>query len=121
MKNYDYIVVGSGIAGLTAARVLSQHSKSVLLLEKATILGGSLARFRIDGIPYDVGFHFTGGFTENKDGVLDYMLSLLGVRDQIHPLYFPREASHRMIFPSLNADYTVPSGIDTVYEKLKKD
>jgi phytoene dehydrogenase-like protein len=121
MKTYDYIVAGSGITGLTAARVLSQHGRSVLLLEKATILGGSLARFRIEGIPYDVGFHFTGGFTDNKDGVLDYMLSLLGVRDQIRPLFFPREASHRMIFPTLNTDYTVPSGIDTVYEKLKKD
>src|SRR6185312_4658193 len=107
MKIYDYIVVGSGITGLTAARVLSQHGKSVLLLEKATILGGSLARFRVEGIPYDVGFHFTGGFTDNRDGVLDYMLSLLGVRDQIHPLFFPRDASHKMIFPTLNASYDV--------------
>jgi all-trans-retinol 13,14-reductase len=121
MKSYDHIVVGSGITGLTAARVLSQHGKSVLLLEKATILGGSLARFRIEGIPYDVGFHFTGGFTDNRDGVLDYMLSLLGVRDQIRPIFFPRDASHHMIFPTLNASYVVPSGIEAVREKLKKD
>src|SRR5579871_271818 len=121
MKTYDYIVVGSGITGLTAARVLSQHGSSVLLLEKATILGGSLARFRIEGIPYDVGFHFTGGFTDNKDGVLDYMLTLLGVREQIRPLFFPRDAAHEMIFPKLNARYRVPSGIETMQEKLKKD
>jgi len=121
MKTYDYIVVGSGIAGLTAARVLSQHGKSVLLLEKATILGGSLARFRVEGIPYDVGFHFTGGFTDNADGVLDQMLGILGVRDRIRPLFFPREASHRIIFPSLNTSYTVPSGIEVIREKLKQD
>ena len=47
MKQYDIIVVGSGIAGLTAARILAQHGKRILLLEKASILGGSLARFRV--------------------------------------------------------------------------
>ncbi|HWE04014.1 MAG TPA: NAD(P)/FAD-dependent oxidoreductase [Tepidisphaeraceae bacterium] len=121
MKTYDYIVVGSGITGLTAARVLSQHHKSVLLLEKATILGGSLARFRMEGIPYDVGFHFTGGFAGDGSGVLDYMLALLGVRDQIRPVFFPREASHQMIFPSAGATYTVPSGLEAIQQKLKAD
>src|SRR5262245_28805335 len=88
MKTYDYIVVGSGISGLTVARILSQQGKSVLLLEKASILGGSVARFRIDGIPYDAGFHFTGGFTDERNGVLDTMLTLLGVRERIRPIYF---------------------------------
>lgn len=121
MKTYDCIVVGSGISGLTAARIMSQHGKSVLLLEKATILGGSLARFRVEGIPYDVGFHFTGGFTPDRSGVLDGMLSVLGVRDQIRPIYFPSEAAHKMIFPSLDATYIVPSGTEICAEKLKKD
>jgi phytoene dehydrogenase-like protein len=121
MKSYDSIVVGSGIAGLTATRILAQHGKRVLLLEKASILGGSLARFRIEGIPYDVGFHFTGGFTDERNGVLDDMLSLLGVRDRIHPIYFPRDACHRMIFPASNFEYIVPSGTQTMHEKLKRD
>ncbi len=121
MKNYDCIVVGSGITGLTAARIMSQQGKSVLLLEKATILGGSLARFRIEGIPYDVGFHFTGGFADDRSGVLDGMLQVLGVRDQIRPIYFPRDAAHQMIFPSMNASYTIPSGTHVAHEKLKND
>jgi phytoene dehydrogenase-like protein len=121
MKHYDCIVVGSGIAGLTAARIMSQQGKSILLLEKATILGGSLARFRVEGIPYDVGFHFTGGFADDRSGVLDGMLQVLGVRDQIRPIYFPRDASHHMIFPTMNASYTIPSGMERCEEKLKKD
>jgi len=100
---------------------MSQHGKSVLLLEKATILGGSLARFRVEGIPYDVGFHFTGGFAHDRSGVLDGMLSVLGVRDQIRPIYFPHDAAHKMIFPSLNTTYSVPCGSEVVAEKLKKD
>ena len=121
MKSYDSIVVGSGIAGLTTARILSQHGKKVLLLEKASILGGSLARFRVEGIPYDVGFHFTGGFNDEGTGVLDSILSLLGVRDRIHPIYFPREANHRMIFPKSGFEYIVPCGTEIVRQQLKRD
>src|SRR5580692_1247573 len=121
MKSYDSIVVGSGIAGLTAARILAQNGKRVLLLEKASILGGSLARFRVEGIPYDVGFHFTGGFTDDRNGVLDDILSLLGVRDRIHPIYFPRDACHRMIFPANKFEYIVPAGTENMREKLKRD
>ncbi len=121
MKAYDYIVGGSGIAGLTAARILSQRGKRVLLLEKATILGGSLARFRVEGVPFDVGFHFTGGFNDEGNGVLDVMLSLLGVREQIRPIYFPRDACHRMVFPALGLSYVVPCGMDIMHEQLKRD
>jgi phytoene dehydrogenase-like protein len=121
LKTYDYIVVGSGITGLTAARILGQHGKSVLLLEKASILGGSVARFRMEGVPFDVGFHFTGGFNPERTGVLDTMLQLLGVRDQIRPIYFPRDASHRMIFPGQRFDYAIPCGTEIVREKLKRD
>src|SRR5580658_5360961 len=121
MKNYDSIVVGSGITGLTAARILAQNGKRVLLLEKASILGGSLARFRIEGIPYDVGFHFTGGFTDDRNGVLDDILSILGVRERIHPIWFPRDACHRMIFPAAKLEYVVPSGTENMREKLKRD
>ncbi len=121
VKHFDAIVVGSGITGLTAARILSQNGKSVLLLEKATILGGSLARFRLDGIPFDVGFHFTGGLAEDRSGVLDGMLQLLGVRDQIKPVYFPRDATHQMIFPTINASYTLPAGLETGFEKVRQE
>ena len=121
MKTYDSIVVGSGITGLTAARILAQHGKRVLLLEKASILGGSLARFRVEGMPFDVGFHFTGGFNDEGNGTLDEILNLLGVRDRIHPIYFPRDACHRMIFPSAGIEYVVPCGTEVVHEKLKRD
>jgi len=121
MKSYDTIVCGSGITGLTAARILAQNGKRVLLLEKASILGGSLARFRVGGIPFDVGFHFTGGFNDDHNGVLDEILTILGVRERIRPIYFPRDACHRMIFPSSGVEYTVPCGTEVVHEKLKRD
>ena len=119
--DYDYIVVGSGITGLTVSRILSQHGAKVLLLEKAATLGGSASRFRLQGVPFDVGFHFTGGFTPDRSGVLDDMLSLLGVRDQILPIHYPSEVCHRIVFSSVGTTYDVPGGVVNLWEKLKGD
>ena len=121
MQNYDYMVVGSGITGLTAARILGQHGQRVLLLEKAPVVGGSLTRFRAGGIPFDVGFHFTGGFLADGTGMLDEMLALLGIRERIRPEFYTREACHRMIFSSLGVDYAMPCGTEALRASLERD
>ncbi|MBE6574516.1 MAG: UDP-galactopyranose mutase [Ruminococcaceae bacterium] len=41
MKNYDYIIVGSGFAGAVCSAVLSRAGKSVLVLEKRSHIGGN--------------------------------------------------------------------------------
>ena len=76
VKHYDNIVVGSGASGLSLAQLLALSGKKVLLIEKGWYLGGSLTRFKKKGIPFDTGFHFTGGFTDG--GVLDEMLTSAG-------------------------------------------
>ena len=39
-KDYDVIIVGSGLAGMTAANIMGRHGHSVLLLESHNKLGG---------------------------------------------------------------------------------
>ena len=39
-KSYEVVVVGGGIAGVSAAVAASRQGKRVLLLEKASYLGG---------------------------------------------------------------------------------
>lgn len=71
---YDAIVVGGGIAGLTSAAFLSKAGRSVLVCEKQNTCGGLINMFERDG------FFFDGGIraTENS-GVLFPMLRKLGL------------------------------------------
>jgi phytoene dehydrogenase-like protein len=55
---YDVIVIGSGLAGMTAANILGRSGHRVLLLEQHFQFGGLAATFkRRDGIIFDVSLH----------------------------------------------------------------
>jgi phytoene dehydrogenase-like protein len=57
-SEYDVIVIGSGLAGLTAANVLARAGRSVLLLEQHYKLGGMATWFkRPGGHIFDVSLH----------------------------------------------------------------
>jgi phytoene dehydrogenase-like protein len=118
MKRYDEIVVGSGISGMTLALLLGLNGRSVLLLEKNPRIGGSMARFYRNGIPFDTGFHFTGGFY--RDGILHDMLRVLGIQDLINPIYLTSEGGNRFVIEAEEADYDLPSGYQATIAKLKE-
>ena len=62
-KEFDYLVVGSGVTGMTISLLLADCGFRVLLLEKSSVIGGSMQRFCRNGIPFDTGFHFTAALT----------------------------------------------------------
>lgn len=117
MKHYDNIVVGSGVSGLSMALLLALNGRKVLLIEKHWYLGGSLTRFRKKGIPFDTGFHFTGGLTEN--GILNDMLLTLGIRNEIEPIFLTDRKSNRYAFEQDRKTYDLPSGVEAFRQALK--
>jgi protoporphyrinogen oxidase len=54
--SFDCIVVGAGLAGLTAVRELEKTGRSVLLLEATNTVGGRVKSDYIDGFICDRGF-----------------------------------------------------------------
>ncbi len=75
----DYVVVGSGAAGMTLSLLLAAGGAKVVLVEKSARVGGSMQRFLSHGIPFDTGFHFTTGLS----GCFGDMFEMLGMRDSI--------------------------------------
>jgi len=119
MKKYDHIVVGSGASGLTATLLLALSGRKVLLLEKAPRTGGSLSRFRIDGVPFDTGFHFTGGLTGN--GLLRRMLKVLGIDEAVEPVFLSKSDAHHFVFEKEQRVIELPVGLSEVRRRCKSD
>lgn len=111
----DDLVVGSGISGMTMAMLLAQAGRKVLMIEKQSTIGGCMRRFKRNGIPFDTGFHFTGGF----GGLLSDMLGALGIKDDIHP-EFLAPSQNRIYLENSASLYEMPSGLDAISRMLKK-
>jgi hypothetical protein len=72
--NNRIVIVGAGMAGLTAAAYLTRHNYSVLLLEKNERSGGLLNTFEYDGFFFDAG---PRAFVNS--GIVKPMLKELGI------------------------------------------
>jgi all-trans-retinol 13,14-reductase len=75
-SEFDVIVVGSGVGGMTTAAALSRMGRKVLLLEQAQTIGGLTRAFSRDGFTWDVGLHYCGTF--GRDQLADRILKWLG-------------------------------------------
>ncbi len=58
--NYDAIIIGSGIGGLTTAALLARLGKRVCVLEQHYTAGGYTHSYEREGYEWDVGVHYIG-------------------------------------------------------------
>ncbi len=66
----DFIVIGAGIAGLTAAYELKKRNKQVIVLEKNNFVGGRMSAKIIDGISFSLGAQFITPFYKNMNSYI---------------------------------------------------
>jgi prolycopene isomerase len=96
----EAVVIGAGLAGLTAAAFLERAGVAVLVVERADAPGGYARPIRSDGVTADLAASElpTGVEGELVDGIFAH----LGVRDRCS--FEPGVGSHRVVLDGLELD-----------------
>ena len=84
---YNTIVIGGGLAGLTAGAILTKFGKKVLLLEQHHKPGGCATTFKRGDFIIEVGLHEMSGLAEN--GTPLQIFDMLDVNHQVEFLQVP--------------------------------
>lgn len=65
MTTYDTIVIGAGMSGVTAARMLADAGEDVVVLEARDRVGGRMHTDRASGFPVDLGASWVHGIDDS--------------------------------------------------------
>jgi phytoene dehydrogenase-like protein len=115
-EQYDAIVIGSGIGGLTAAAFLAKGGLCPLVLEQHFLPGGNALTFRRKKMfDFDVGLHYIGDC--GPKGFFPSVMEQLGIADQVEFVPLDQDGFDTIHFPDLT--FRVPAGWDRYRERLK--
>lgn len=115
MHDWDVIVVGSGMGGMTAAAYLAANGKRTLVLEQGDVLGGCTHVFRRNGYEFEVGVHYLGD-CGSPEGNIPTMLRGVGADKRVEFREIDPDGFDVLAFPSVT--FPVPRGWEAYTNRL---
>jgi phytoene dehydrogenase-like protein len=114
-SEWDAIVIGSGLGGLTSAAYLATAGMRTLVLEQWDVAGGCSHVFRRRRkFEFDVGLHYIGDCAPG--GTIPKLLGGLGLEGRIEFLEMDPDGFDTLLFPGL--EFRVPRGWGRYRERL---
>ena len=92
---YDAVIIGSGMGGLSCATLLAKEGLKVLICEQSSKPGGYCRNFRRKGFTFSPAVHFLNEFGPN--GQMKDAFQILGIPPQIN--FCSQEKQRRIITP----------------------
>ncbi len=112
---WDAIVIGAGLGGLTTAAYLTTNGVRTLVLEQYDVAGGCSHVFRRKRqFEFDVGVHYLGDC--QPGGAIPSILRGVGLDGKIEFLEMDADGFDTLVFPDFT--FRVPCGWDRYLERL---
>ena len=117
-KNYDILVIGSGIGGLVSALILAKEGLKVCVLEKNNQYGGNLQTFSRDKLIFDTGVHYLGGLSKGQN--LHQFFSYLEIMDDLQLQKMDENGFDKITFEDDDIEYPHAQGYGNFVKQLSE-
>ncbi len=117
-KEYDFVIIGSGLGGLVSAIILAKEGYSVCVIEKNNQFGGNLQTFVRDKIIFDTGIHYIGGLSEGQN--LYRYFKYIGIMDGLNLKKMDEDGHDMISFGDKGTEFPHAQGYDNFVNQLVK-
>ena len=114
VADYDVIVIGAGLGGLTTGALVAKEGLKTLVLEQSDIIGGCCSTFEVDGYKFDVGASIVEVIQP-----LERLFEMLGGKMSDYLELIPCDPIYSFITED-GKRFSVPTDIDETTELVKR-